>query len=318
MENLSETRRLSAILFSDIHGYSRMMQNDEVGTLALLDDHNHLFFPIIEKNNGRIIKTIGDSIMAVFDSCTNAFQSAIEMQEALVNRSANNTNSPTFRIRIGIHLGEIVFKGNDVFGNGVNIAARLQPMADPGGICISLALYDQIPSLHDKNFIKVGPVNLKNINEPVVIYRLQIDTNIESSSLLTGEKGIALTEYNPIQKIESIDLISNDKIQEVYSVLGGVTKKGNWIKSKWIRITNIFSGLKLDLTNMNLGPGVFEIRVFSLFGAIDVILPPYYNLDLDCYAILGAVESNASIDLESATTIRISGKVFLGAVEINN
>lgn len=233
MTNSTETRKLSAVLFSDIHGYSRLMQRDESVTLKLLEEHNKLLFPIIESKNGKVIKTIGDAILAVFDSCTMAMLAAIEMQEAIKARAAQIPESQTFRIRIGIHLGEIIFKEADIFGNGVNIAARLQPLADPGGICISHSLYEQIQSLHDRSIIKVGAVNLKNISEPVVIYRLQVDSDAEVNPSQSIPMYSALTL---VPKLGSDKSDSDSKPQTIYSIFSRTERKGNWLRKSLIKI----------------------------------------------------------------------------------
>ena len=210
-EPLSETRKLSAIMITDIHGYSRMMQIDEAETIKLLEEHNNLLFPIIESNGGTVIKTVGDAILSVFESCISSVDAAISIQEALSER-ANQKNAKILRVRIGVHLGEIVYKDGDVFGNGVNIAARLQPLADPGGICFSQAVYDQISSHYGARITR-WPVEFKNISEPQVVFRMQIEgfEHVEPTDNLTFN-----TAFAGYKRKEKIILLINHILLKLY------------------------------------------------------------------------------------------------------
>ncbi len=314
MTDSTETRKLSAVLFSNIHGYSRLMQSDESATLKLLDEHNKLLFPIIESKNGKVIKTIGDAILAVFDSCTMAMLAAIEMQEAIKARAAQIPQNQTFRIRIGIHLGEIVFKEADIFGNGVNIAARLQPLADPGGICISHSLYEQIQSLHDRNIVKVGSVNLKNISEPVVIYRLQVDSEAEVNPLQAIEMNPALTHPSPSGLNTNQDALNP---QVIYSILSATEKNGNWLRNKFIKLINVFAEAKLDFTATKLTTNTTELKITNIFGAVEIYVPQNYSIEIDVRAFFADSKSNAYYSPEIASNqLRITGLVLFGALEV--
>ncbi len=314
MTDSTETRKLSAVLFSDIHGYSRLMQSDESATLKLLEEHNKLLFPIIESKNGKVIKTIGDAILAVFDSCTMAMLAAIEMQEAIKARAAQIPESQTFRIRIGIHLGEIIFKEEDIFGNGVNIAARLQPLADPGGICISHSLYEQIQSLHDRNIIKVGSVNLKNISDPVVIYRLQVDSEAEVKPLQAIEMNPALTHAPATDSSIKQDELNP---QVIYSILSATEKNGNWLRNKFVKLVNIFAEAKLDFTATTLMVNSTELKITNIFGAIEIYVPKNYSIEMDVKAFFAESKSNAHYSPGlGSNQIRITGLVLFGALEV--
>jgi class 3 adenylate cyclase len=314
MTDSIETRKLSAVLFSDIHGYSRLMQSDESATLKLLEEHNKLLFPIIESKNGKVIKTIGDAILAVFDSCTMAMLAAIEMQESIKARAAQILESQTFRIRIGIHLGEIIFKEEDIFGNGVNIAARLQPLADPGGICISHSLYEQIQSLHDRNIIKVGAVNLKNISDPVVIYRLQVDSEAEVNPLQAIEMNPALTRAPTADSSIKQDELNP---QMIYSILSATEKNGNWLRNKFIKLVNIFAEAKLVFTSTKLMVNSTELKITNIFGAIEIYVPQNYSIEMDVKAFFAESKSNAHYSPSSGSNqIRITGLVLFGTLEV--
>ncbi|HVE14919.1 MAG TPA: adenylate/guanylate cyclase domain-containing protein, partial [Elusimicrobiota bacterium] len=154
MEGQESQRHLSAIMFSDIVGYSKMMGDDEQGTLVLLQEHNDLLVPIIERHRGSILKFIGDAILASFASAADAVHCAVEIQQALTAR--NKGKDRQILVRIGIHIGDVTRKGGDVFGDGVNIAARIQPLAEPGGICISQTVYHVVQAHPELRMVSLG------------------------------------------------------------------------------------------------------------------------------------------------------------------
>ncbi len=145
MEAPSVERRLAAILAADMVGYSRLMEVDETGTLARLKTHRlELIDPSIAKNKGRIIKTTGDGMLVEFQSVTDAVACAVEVQERMARRNADVAPARWIQFRIGINLGDVIVEGDDIFGDGVNVAARLETLAEPGGICVSAAVRDQV------------------------------------------------------------------------------------------------------------------------------------------------------------------------------
>jgi class 3 adenylate cyclase/TolB-like protein/Tfp pilus assembly protein PilF len=163
-------RRLAAILAADVAGYSRLMGADEVDTLKGLTERRTILDRIIEDHRGRIANTAGDSVLAEFGSAVDAVQCAVDAQTALAE--ANSSLPPDRRIsfRIGIHIGDVMVRGGDLFGDGVNIAARLQSIAKPGGVCISGATYDQVRKVLPITFADLGPQHVKNIQEPIRAY----------------------------------------------------------------------------------------------------------------------------------------------------
>ncbi len=167
-------RKLSAIMFTDIVGYSKMMGEDEAGSLEFLKFHNALLQGEIEKNGGRVIKTVGDAFLADFNSAVNAVRCAVSIQKHLHDYNLDFTRSSgkNRQVRIGIHIGDVVMKNNDIFGDGVNIAARLQPIAEPGGICISQDVYNHIKNQVEFHVTSLGPHELKNIAQKIEIYKI--------------------------------------------------------------------------------------------------------------------------------------------------
>jgi adenylate cyclase len=176
MELRELERRLAAILAADMAGYSRLMEIDEAGTLARLRAYrSELIDPTIAKRRGRIIKTTGDGLLVEFQSVADATDCAIEIQQQMAKRNSGSPPGDGIHFRIGINLGDVILEDGDIFGDGVNIAARLQALAEPGGICISGAVHDQIRNRLDKMAIEdLGEQNVKNITRPLRVYRIRI------------------------------------------------------------------------------------------------------------------------------------------------
>jgi adenylate cyclase len=165
--------RLAAVLAADMVGYSRLMEADERGTLARLRTHRiELIDPAIAKNQGRIIKTTGDGMLVEFQSVADAVRCAVEIQERMHRRNSDVADDRRIEFRIGINLGDIIFEDGDIFGDGVNIAARVEQLAEVGGICVTAAVHDQVDGRVDAAFEDLGEKLLKNIRRPVRIYRV--------------------------------------------------------------------------------------------------------------------------------------------------
>ena len=165
--------RLAAIVAADMVGYSRLMEADERGTLARLRTHRiELIDPVIDRNHGRIIKTTGDGILVEFHSVADAVRSSIEIQERLRRRNSDVPDDLRIEFRIGINLGDIIFEDGDIYGDGVNIAARIEQLAEVGGICVTSAVHAQVDGRLEAAFEDLGEKSLKNISRPVRVYRI--------------------------------------------------------------------------------------------------------------------------------------------------
>jgi adenylate cyclase len=168
-------RRLAAILAVDVAGYSRLMGADEEGTLAALRAVRHeLGDPKIAEHRGRIVKTTGDGLLAEFASVVDAVRYAVEVQREMIVRNAAAPAERRIEFRMGINVGDIIIEDGDIFGDGVNIAARLEGWADPGGICLSAAAHEQVRDRLDIAFDDLGEQQVKNISRPVRVYRAQL------------------------------------------------------------------------------------------------------------------------------------------------
>ena len=177
MSDLTDvTRRLVAVFAADVEGYSRLMGADEVGTLKGLTERRAILDRFIGENRGRIANTAGDSVLAEFGSAVDAVKCAVDAQTALAD--ANSSLPPDCRInfRIGVHIGDVMVQAGDLFGDGVNIAARLQALAKPGAVCISGATYDQVRKVLPTTFEDLGAQQVKNIHEPIRTYQV-VDAN---------------------------------------------------------------------------------------------------------------------------------------------
>jgi adenylate cyclase len=213
-------RRLAAVLAADMVGYSRLMEVDETGTLARLKTHRiELIDPAIGKNRGRIIKTTGDGMLVEFHSVVDAVLCAAEIQRRMAKRNADVAPARWMQFRIGINLGDVIVDGADIFGDGVNVASRLEVLAEPGGICISGAVRDQVGDrLEDLSFEDLGDQTVKNIVRPIRVFRV----HLESGSRSAPEQVKSAAATSAVAKKPSIAVLplvnmSGDPEQEFFA-----------------------------------------------------------------------------------------------------
>ena len=167
-------RRLAAILCADVVGYSRLMGADEEGTLAVLKSHRReLIDPLIDQHRGRIFKTTGDGMLIEFASVVDAVRCAVVVQQGMEDRNANLPDSERIRFRVGINLGDVMVDEGDMFGDGVNVAARIEALAAPGEICVSASVREQVGEKLPIRFADLGEHGVKNIARPVRVYRVE-------------------------------------------------------------------------------------------------------------------------------------------------
>jgi adenylate cyclase len=166
-------RRLTAVLAADVAGYSRLVESDEEGTLAQWKDHwSAIIEPKIREYHGRVVRIMGDGLLVEFASVIDALRCAIELQRGMKECNAAVPEVKKMEFRIGINVGDIIIHGDDIFGDGVNIAARLEALARPNGICISQAVRDQVEGKLELAMEDIGFQRLKNISSPVRVYRI--------------------------------------------------------------------------------------------------------------------------------------------------
>jgi TolB-like protein/class 3 adenylate cyclase len=188
-----QTRRLAAILAADVAGYSRLIGADEEGTLNRLRSIRvEVIDPKITEHRGRIVKTTGDGFLVEFSSVIDALRCATQWQRGMAERNAGTPDDP-IKFRIGINVGDVVVENEDIFGEGVNVAARLEGLADPGGICVSARVQEDVAGRLDLTFEDIGEQNLKNIARPVRVYRVRLTTAENAPKVAPTANGPALT-----------------------------------------------------------------------------------------------------------------------------
>ncbi|MCP3459866.1 adenylate/guanylate cyclase domain-containing protein [Bradyrhizobium sp. CCGUVB23] len=189
-------RRLTTVLCADVHGYSRLMGADEAGTLEMLRRCRTAIAGLVERHDGRIVNTWGDAVIAEFASVVEAVQCAVEIQQEVSSQnSAPPPHAPQMRFRIGVNLGDVMVDGSDIFGDGVNIAARLQELAEPGGVVISASVYDQVHNKLSLGFDCLGQQQMKNV-APVTTYRVTVGGR-------TGGSGSPATQVGAVAASEA-------------------------------------------------------------------------------------------------------------------
>jgi adenylate cyclase len=171
MSDLTDvSRKLVAVFAADVEGYSRLMGTDEVVTLKGLTERRAVLDKFIGEHGGRIANTAGDSVLAEFGSAVDAVTCAVDAQAALAQANSSLDPDRCINFRIGVHVGDVMVRAGDLFGDGVNIAARLQALAKPGGVCLSAATYDQVRKILALEFTDLGPQTVKNIEEPIRVF----------------------------------------------------------------------------------------------------------------------------------------------------
>lgn len=212
-------RRLAAVLAADMVGYSRLMEADETGTLARLKTHRiELIDPAITKNRGRIIKTTGDGMLVEFHSVVDAVLCAAEVQRRMARRNADVAPARWMQFRIGINLGDVIVDGNDIFGDGVNVASRLEVLAESGGICVSGAVRDQVGDrLENMSFEDLGDQTVKNIVRPIRVFRVRLESDSRGTPDQVRNAAAPTVARKPSIAVLPLVNMSGDPEQEFFA-----------------------------------------------------------------------------------------------------
>ena len=209
-------RRLAAILAADVVGYSRLMELDEVGTLTALKSHRkEVLDPAIAEHRGRIVKLMGDGTLVEFASVVDAVACAIAMQTAIAETHGDGSGARRIELRIGVHMGDIIVEGDDIYGAGVNVAARLEGLADPGGICLSGDAYRQVRGKVAADFEDLGEKLVKNLAEPLRVYRIAEKTS--PSTAVPAAAGPSPIPDKASVAVLPFDNMSSDPEQEFFA-----------------------------------------------------------------------------------------------------
>jgi len=260
-------RRLAAILAADVAGYSRLMGADEEGTLAALKAHRRdLIAPKIAEHHGRIVKTTGDGALVEFASAVDAVRCAMEIQRAMAERNANVPEDRRIEIRIGINVGDIIIDEGDIYGDGVNIAARVETLASPGAICISDNAYQQIKGKLTLEVNDMGEQQLKNIVQPVRVYGVRLDGASARPALALPDKpSIAVLPFQNMSGDAEQEYFADGMVEDIITGLSRI---------KWLFViarnsTFTFKGRAVDVKQVGRELGVRYVLEGSVRKAAD-------------------------------------------------
>ncbi len=296
---MSATRRkLTTIFSADVQGYSRLMEADEEGTLATLKDYRDAMARLIDAHGGRVVNTWGDGLIAEFPSVVEAVRAAVDVQSELAQRNEGRPNEARMMFRIGINLGDVIAEGDDIYGDGVNIAARLQTSAAPGGIVISNTVYDQVRNKVAVGFKFLGELSVKNIEEGVPSYAVRIGDQDAAAPPVEHEfgrnPGPATAETPLSEPAAAAPLLRrvDRKVALLSIVVAGLvvinllTFEGEFWAAWPLLVYGVIRGLTWAKTNKRFDPGMATLGVIGL-GMVAINLLSWSGVFWAVWPLLG-------------------------------
>ncbi len=297
-------------MFTDIVGYTRKMGEDEVKMLKLLRDHNVIVKEIANKNEGEVVERIGDAFLVIFDSALNAVICATEIQQSLREYNKEKPESDQVHIRIGVHLGDIIIGEGEIFGDGVNVAARIEPLAHQDGICITRVVYDLIKKKMSFKAVELGPQQLKNVDEAVEVFHLLSDSvgvkdlrkakrikRIRSKSVLVMITGVIVVLI--FFGLMSLDVIDSSRIKGILGLKEGLVIPENRVAVLPLR------NLTGKIENQYLCDGMAENLIFRLSNIRDIHVHPLE----DVMALGGELKTTKGLRKSLGATFLVKGSL---------
>jgi TolB-like protein len=243
-------------MFTDMVGYTALTQLDESLAMEVLVRHNRLLKPFFPRFNGREVKAIGDSFLVEFESALDAVKCAVELQSYLHDYNVSSKEERKIMLRIGIHLGDVIHQGGDVFGDAVNIASRIEPIADPGGVCVSEQVFAQVRNKVPQPFDKLGPKDLKNVQFPVDVYKVQMPWEVSATSAKEPRlpaTRIAILPFTNISPDPQDEYFADGMTEEIISTISKVAGLKVIARTSVVGYKN--SQKKIDQIAKELGVG---------------------------------------------------------------
>ena len=308
-------RRLAAIMSTDISGFSRMMNADETGTLAAVNKiRTEIFSPRIARHNGRVVKLMGDGALVEFGSVVDAVSCAVEIQNAMAARQEDPHGKPLLQLRIGVNLGDIIIEGRDIFGDGVNLAARLQEIASPGGVSVSASTHEHVSKRIDETFADDGEHQLKNIPTPVRVFRWAPGPDANSGA--ASDNRSLQRPDKPSIAVLPFDNMSGDADQEYFAdgVVEAITATLSRIRSFFVIARNsafAYKGRHMNVRDIGRELGVKYVLEGSVQRAGRRVRITVQLIETDGGAHLWADKYDGSLDdifdLQDKITEQVAG-----------